>query len=461
MKKKTNRFIFIAQFFSALLILGYSPLSGQQVFDLKGAGARAAGMGYAFIGVADDATASSWNPGGLTQLDNVDFSAVTDYTFDDFYKYDYINNPSANIEQVNMQQRFDLNYASLVIPISFNAKRMALGFSVQNYINYKWAYEQPFVEGEFNYESRYNKLQIFAGTFTMAYTLSNALSLGVSTNYYFSAGNEIGGTYYADPESNYRVNYDGYGGLNFTVGMLLDMDEAGWNVPVRLGGRLSTPFELESQVEYVDYASGSFTDGWEMPMIAGLGMSVLLGNNFTLSADYDIRFMEDKNSYYYGELYDYRYDANTNFPFDQDEWYYLEQSKEESLAPIVETNENISQVRLGAEYNIPLGLNSLPLRVGYKTNPTTTANVNTDGSLGNLASGTSIHFGIGYSTPKFTFDLALTDFTYTVDDMEADTEQQGDLGQYEYTQSKSSIITSLIIYLGRNSDEAASDDINY
>jgi len=35
-----------------------------------GSGARAIGMGGAFIGVADDATAASWNPGGLIQLEN-------------------------------------------------------------------------------------------------------------------------------------------------------------------------------------------------------------------------------------------------------------------------------------------------------------------------------------------------------------------------------------------------------
>jgi long-subunit fatty acid transport protein len=34
-----------------------------------GAGARAQGMGYAFSAVADDATANTWNPGGMSQLE--------------------------------------------------------------------------------------------------------------------------------------------------------------------------------------------------------------------------------------------------------------------------------------------------------------------------------------------------------------------------------------------------------
>ena len=42
--------------------LGSSPIP-------VGAGPRALGMGGAFSAVADDATAATWNPGGMTQLE--------------------------------------------------------------------------------------------------------------------------------------------------------------------------------------------------------------------------------------------------------------------------------------------------------------------------------------------------------------------------------------------------------
>ena len=45
-------------------------------FNPVGSGARALGMGGAFIAVADDATAASWNPGGLIQLEKPEISAV-------------------------------------------------------------------------------------------------------------------------------------------------------------------------------------------------------------------------------------------------------------------------------------------------------------------------------------------------------------------------------------------------
>ena len=42
--------------------------------DNGGAGARALGMGSAFVGVADDASALYWNPAGLARLENLDLA---------------------------------------------------------------------------------------------------------------------------------------------------------------------------------------------------------------------------------------------------------------------------------------------------------------------------------------------------------------------------------------------------
>ena len=42
--------------------------AAQSSLNRPGSGARAAGMGNAFIAVSDDGTAASWNPAGLSQL---------------------------------------------------------------------------------------------------------------------------------------------------------------------------------------------------------------------------------------------------------------------------------------------------------------------------------------------------------------------------------------------------------
>jgi len=48
-----------------------------------GAGARGLGMGRAYAGIADDATASIWNPAGLTQLDRTEIVALHTILFED------------------------------------------------------------------------------------------------------------------------------------------------------------------------------------------------------------------------------------------------------------------------------------------------------------------------------------------------------------------------------------------
>jgi long-subunit fatty acid transport protein len=62
----------------AALLAGAGPAHAQIAASLNrsGSGARAAGMGNAFVAVSDDGTAASWNPAGLAQLRKPEFSLV-------------------------------------------------------------------------------------------------------------------------------------------------------------------------------------------------------------------------------------------------------------------------------------------------------------------------------------------------------------------------------------------------
>ena len=69
-------------FFTVLMVVFIASSAIAQIglpieaFALTGNGARAAGMGNAFTGIADDASAISWNPAGLTQLQSMEASVV-------------------------------------------------------------------------------------------------------------------------------------------------------------------------------------------------------------------------------------------------------------------------------------------------------------------------------------------------------------------------------------------------
>lgn len=66
-------------FFSPAKTFSYSLIQRIEIpssVSPVGSGARALGMGGAFIAVAHDAAAASWNPGGLTQLGRSEISVV-------------------------------------------------------------------------------------------------------------------------------------------------------------------------------------------------------------------------------------------------------------------------------------------------------------------------------------------------------------------------------------------------
>jgi len=53
----------LASLFIAMILMGLSPDAAAQ--STESVGTRAQGMGGAFVGVADDASAVYWNPAGL------------------------------------------------------------------------------------------------------------------------------------------------------------------------------------------------------------------------------------------------------------------------------------------------------------------------------------------------------------------------------------------------------------
>ncbi len=102
--------------------------------NVVGSGARAAGMGGAFIAVADDATAASWNPAGLVQLERPEISCVYEYGL---RSEDYTSRIEPGLHGENAVSLDDLNYLSLVYPIP----RPLLGHNIVLSLNYQRRYD--------------------------------------------------------------------------------------------------------------------------------------------------------------------------------------------------------------------------------------------------------------------------------------------------------------------------------
>lgn len=79
-----------------------------------GSGARAAGMADAFVAIADDATAASWNPAGLVQLERPELSIVGSWNaVQESFSADW----HPEFDGDHRTSNVDLNYLSVVYPL--------------------------------------------------------------------------------------------------------------------------------------------------------------------------------------------------------------------------------------------------------------------------------------------------------------------------------------------------------
>ena len=100
-----------------------------------GSGARALGIGGSFTVIADDATAASWNPAGLLQLQRPEASAV--YRFSDSEHRHRSADPNFEPRPSDRVQSDGLNYLSAVLPVYNTWLDRNMVFS----INYQESYD--------------------------------------------------------------------------------------------------------------------------------------------------------------------------------------------------------------------------------------------------------------------------------------------------------------------------------
>ena len=100
----------------------------------SGSGARALGLAGAFTALADDATAASWNPAGLVQLERPEASAVYRYSREN--NRHYSSDTSFTVGENDFSSH-NLNYLSLVYP--FRLKPIQRNAVIS--LNYQEAYD--------------------------------------------------------------------------------------------------------------------------------------------------------------------------------------------------------------------------------------------------------------------------------------------------------------------------------
>ncbi len=365
-----------------------------------GSGARALGMGGAFIAIADDATAASWNPGGLIQLELPEISIVGNY----FYRIE--DNSFGTQPESSGKQDFDftgLNYLSAAYPFQAWGRNMVVSLNYQNLYDFtrEWHFRENITSGTLNINQTVNYVsEGDVGAVGLAYSVqvSPRLSFGLTLNFWndglinntwenrtttAGSGSSAGGPVTSNSNRLDKYSFDGFNG-NF--GFL-------WQVTGQLtiGGVFKSPFRADVNHEYqsstylqvgalppvISNTSAVEELKIDMPMSYGLGAAYRFSDNFSMSLD----------------IYQTRWDD-----------FVMRTPTGQELSPI--NGEPIStadlqattQVRAGAEYLFIKDRYVIPLRGGVFMDPAP-AKSSPDEFYG-LSVGSGIVYG------RYIFDIA-------------------------------------------------------
>ena len=267
-----------------------------------GSGARAAGMADAFVAIADDATAASWNPAGLVQLERPELSIVGSFNA---VSEQFHSNTLPGLNSDQNSDSLDLNFLSAVYPLPFTigSRNATLSVSYQR----KYDFTRTF-DVQLNPNANTVTTHHFdqSGGFatispSFAIEVTEELSVGVSLNLWRtsflsengwektvdeSAITMVGGGATQITNQIRREEYTDFEGENYSIGVL-------WRATnkMALGLRYETAFTGK-----VDFQGELIRDGTQLASIAerreihfpdtlALGASYRFNDRLTVALD--------------------------------------------------------------------------------------------------------------------------------------------------------------------------------
>lgn len=437
MRSLTNRLkpLIIAVFlFMPMVPLWCQTTSDTNLSAVVGAGARAWGMGGAFIAVADDATAASWNPGGLGQLEKPELSLV-------FRFQQYRNTtPASALHEDDLRyfmqkgpkdvtgNSYNIDFASITWPIKIGDFKIVPQLSYQRVISFKLdssSNNSPYLFPSFPMG---NRIYQVGGTLmttekttggpevislTLATRLFRRLNIGVTFNSWFNGyeGNYTNHfTYTLFPQDNpsdivsagfltdYFHSKVEIKGFTVNAGILLDVtDKFKIGAVYKSGANVDVEYDVSLQMSGLPGVVPPFnrtlkhkTEAY-WPDTWGIGFSYRFIDPLTLSVDFT------KTMWSKCILHDTPYrDVVVDIYFP-------------SFQPVVDTpsvkaqdQQDTSQFRIGLEY-VLFGKHALfPLRCGFFTDSQYFPD-----SSGNRVTYQGITAGVGTKWGSLAVDFAI------------------------------------------------------
>ncbi|MDM8540550.1 hypothetical protein QUF90_05630 [Desulfococcaceae bacterium HSG9] len=275
-----------------------------------GSGARALGWS-AFIAVADDATAASWNPGALIQLKYPEASIVGDW----FYRYEdntFGDHPEA--DGSNDVSEADLNYLSLAYPFRLFNRNMIVSLNYQRLydftrkLSYKFNAQPTDIEGNpipnfYTFDDINQQQSGSLSAIGLAYgfeIIPRILSFGFTWNIWdddlcnnkweqkyggstvVKMGDiSVGGYSYS---TRHKFTFDGH---NFNLGVLWRSRDSKLSLGAVFKSQFTADLKHEFHGEQTGYEPNDIItdDKIKMPMSYGMGIAYRFSDSFTVAGD--------------------------------------------------------------------------------------------------------------------------------------------------------------------------------
>lgn len=367
-------------------------------------GAKAVGMGGAFIAVADDATAASWNPAGLIRLERPGISVSGAYfkNTDDF-----TSDHHPEIENKGAFDSTNINYFSAVYPLQFLKKDIVVSINYQRLYEFGRGFSHNFDYSDLDADLIQDKdfsREGYLGAIGLASAvrITPELSFGAALNIWTDKlpwdngwsekySEHSTGTLAGTPVTLHKTISDSYSrfqGINANLGLLWNANEY-----LTVGAVIKTPFKASLYHEF-----NSLTTTVKGPPV---NTTVITPQHITENIDLDMPVS-------YGLGLALRLSDRTSFALDvyRTEWdkYMLTNSEGSKVSPIDgrssgdSTVRPTTQVRIGGEHLFIREETVVPVRAGLFYDPEPS-----HGSPEDLY-GISIGSGIGYK--RMIFDAA-------------------------------------------------------
>ena len=379
-------------------------------FNTLGGGARAAGMGGAHLGIAEGEMAYSWNPAAMIFTDKtkigVQLVSIADKFNSVFILENYYLYPEPNIQPLEIKRsHFSLNFGGFAAPFTFMDRDWAIGGGYRNILDMVSEYEVPGFAGTQN--SFIQDRGIDAVSLAIANRVMEGVGIGLTANAYIrnSEYNQYLGARYlfistgqdtsiVDNWNNFISHFSGF---NLDLGISADFGM------VKGGAVIHTPYDLKQDskltqsivippepIGQVDRVKSTYN----MPLSYSVGIGLVPVENFTLAFDFDSRPLSEVEMHINWEQIIY---VDTTLDL---EW------------------EDVNQFRVGAEYILDAGFADIPVRGGFRNEPSVnkellkyerqiigidTTYASTDGDQ---ISTNIFSFGTGLYFDKIWFDLA-------------------------------------------------------